>query len=156
MDIKTLKEEIGKGLRSFKAFENAHAVLTELETLEDVKKDMEGRVNSTNSKLQALADEAKKVEGIIADGKEKAEALVKAAQDSVEDIILKANVKAGEIIKAAEKKASDIGAEVDVMVSKSLQLQNELSDLNDAKAKVQAEIDALEKVKDQARKALGV
>ncbi len=155
MELNVLKDEIAKGLRTFKAFENAHEVLTELMTLEAKHKDFKSRVDGTAAELQALKDEAAKVNNVIVSGKDQAAKLISDAKDTVGDLIMKANEKAAVIITQAENKCADKAVELDELTQKCLHAQNDIADIADVKAKLQLDIDALNAIKEKARKFLG-
>lgn len=156
MNIRELKNEITKGKNAYKAFENAEAVLTEIETLEHVKKDMESRIEAAKVALKASNDEAGKTAGVISAAKERAESMINAAQNTVDGIIAKANDKAGEIIAVADKKSKDLVGEIETLSAQCLTVKSELTALDADKEKLISDIAALEAIKDKARKALGV
>ncbi len=155
MELNVLKDEIAKGLRAFKAFENAAAVLSELETLEHTKKDMESRVSSSKSELIALKDEAKKANDIISDAKSQAEKFIADAKIKLSEMMTKANENAAIILADTDKKCADKAIELEALVQKCLHAQNDIADIADVKAKLQLDIDALNAIKENARKFLG-
>ncbi len=155
MELNVLKDEIAKGLRAFKAFENAEAVLAKLQTMEHIKKDMETRFEATKAETDALLDEAKKSNGVISAAKDEAAKLIADAKDTVGDLIMKANEKAAAIVAGAENKCADKATEFEALVQKCLHAQNDIADIADVKAKLQLDIDALNAIKENARKFLG-
>ncbi len=155
MELNVLKDEITKGLRAFKAFENADAVLTELQTLEHVKKDTEARIAAAQKDLTAVGVEASKVNDVIAAGKAQADKIISNAESMAAGLIAEANEKSASIVAGIDKKCADKADELAAISQNVMTTRNELAILEDSKEKLQADVDALNKIKENARKFLG-
>lgn len=139
MDTAQVKDELAKGLRAFKAFENAQEVLTKLEGLEQLFKETEARVKViqdseaawTGKKLQALsaAEAAQK----------NAAEIVSAAKKQASEVAEDARTTAAKIVNEAKDEAKSLKdaaqSDLDVLAEKS-------SDLKTTNSGLEAEIKA--------------
>lgn len=104
-DITALQDEIGKGLRTFKAFENAEKTLATLAGLGQYESELTGRIKGLEEKQateQAFLDDLvtrtneanAKAESIVADAKLEAGRLIDEAKGEADGIIDAANKSA--------------------------------------------------------------
>lgn len=119
MDISQVKDEIAKGLRSFKAFEKAHEVLTTLENIENQilerGKFLE-ELKAACDGLQSLKDTAFNFAEQVKTGAAKeARSLLDAAKDHAEKGLADAKFKADNMIEAAKAALNKHAAEADLL-----------------------------------------
>lgn len=156
MDIRALKEEISKGFRTFKIFENGTEILTALESLEQAEKDLGGRVDALKKEEKALRETAAKSKDVIAKAEKTAGEIEKAANNKAASIITAANTKASEIIGNAQAQAQEITNSISGLKSQKVAAQNELDTLTGSVKTVKAELATLNGLKAEAAKALGI
>lgn len=142
MDTSQVKSELQKGLKAFKAFENAAEVLTVLESLEGSVKETEVRLavlKAQESDILCLKKEAQEEAATIkADAKEKAD-------DAMRDAASKARKMMDDAKRNAAKLIDDAMAEAKTLSEDS----NDLRDRNSA-ASLQLSIAKKELVEIQA------
>jgi chromosome segregation ATPase len=156
MDIKAVKEEVAKGMRAYKAFENAHDVMTALEMLEQTEKDLQKRISSLKKERDSLAEVVSGSNGIIEKAKEEAKEEIAKAKAKAEKTAQSAENAAAKLIASAQSEVDEAAKEKAKMLSGKESVMAEISDLEMKSKKLKEEIKALEDAKEAARKALGL
>ena len=141
-DITALQDEIGKGLRTFKVFENAEKTLATLAGLGQYESELTGRIAALEEKQateQAFLDDLvtrtneanAKAESIVADAKLEAGRLIDEAKGDAEGII-----------EAAKKAAESNTAEATRLDGVIAERKVELADLENKVAETEKSLEA--------------
>lgn len=156
MDIKILKDEIGKGYRLFKAFEKGQEVLTALEALEQTEKDSMKRIENLQVEERSLKESAAKSKATIQKAEETSKGIIDEANSGSASIIAAARRKASELLSAAEAKAKEVTDSIANLQSQKAQAETELSGVQLQLISGKADLDKLEDLKAEAKKAFGI
>lgn len=156
LTIKEAKDLFERGFREYKIFEKGAEMLRTLESLEQIAKETEARVAKARADESEVLAERKKHDDAIGVAKENAAATVKSAE--AECAKLKAACER-DIATSIEKFSDVEKSHLEKLHELSEHVESTnlvLSGMEAQKAKLEAEITELEKIKEKARKALGV
>lgn len=118
------KDELAKGMRAFKAFENAHKVLARLESLEQ-------DVSETEKRLSSLKAEEFSFIAVKDSAAVEAEAILKEANQYASTTKMSAKIAADNIVNEAKKAASTLVSSAKLEVATHLEKSNALNAEND-------------------------
>jgi colicin import membrane protein len=142
--------ELQKGLRLFKAFEQADKAVAVLEGLEQNERELNAKVarlkDEATAAEEASAQRMKEIERRETEARKAAEAAEKGAKTAGKAEIEKAERRAEEILAAAQKKVADLQA-------KERGLQKSLADLDKEIAAKTREAKTVEDRLERAREA---
>lgn len=156
MELSALKEVMSRLVRERQALKEGEDILVALESLVQAESDLNKNIAILKKQRASLQEQAEKVNDVINQGKEAAKEAVKKAASQAEAITAKATDDATEIVKQANIMASKIASEVDGLASAKMAALDEMDALRAMVLSLQADVALLEKVKADARKALGV
>jgi septal ring factor EnvC (AmiA/AmiB activator) len=93
-DFATIKTEIQKGVRAFKAFENGEQVLSMLEGLEQNEKQLREAISASQDTLAGLNEKLADKDAEVSEAEAHVKKLIDDAKEKVEKILNDAEVKA--------------------------------------------------------------
>ncbi len=151
MDVKQIRDEIYKGMRIFKAFENAHQVLGALEGMEGLSYEIQDRLKKMKAEE---ADIVAKRDAMLADAEnvkkmavESAKSLVDGAKKTADEALAKAHEASASLKEDALAAVADITAKHDTIKDAHDELSTslvgkkiELKKINDALAQSKSEL----------------
>lgn len=134
------KDELAKGMRAFKAFENAHKVLSRLESIEQDVSETEKRVAALREEEYSFLDlkNAAQVEAanFVKEATQNASAAKTAALIAAENIVSNAKKEASNLVSSAKSEAA-------IHLEKSIALKSENDEVSATLAGSKAELSAI-------------
>lgn len=141
-DFATIKTEIQKGVRAFKAFENGEQVLSMLEGLEQNEKQLREAISASQDTLAGLNEKLADKDAEVSEAEAHVKKLIDDAKEKVEKILNDAEVKAEMIVNDAkavaakyEKEASEREQDLVVLEKEIITKTEELSAIQNTVAK---------------------
>lgn len=156
MDTQTLKNILERLVRERDAVKEGLDVVIAVQGLAQEAADLENKILGLKMQQAALKESVEKVNDVVENGKKEAAEIVKAAKIQASDIVAKAIADAKEAVKKADDKANQIAEEINGLGRAKQGAESELADLRKLVVSMQDDVAALEKIKADARKALGV
>jgi len=151
-NINELREKVSQYAKAFRVFKDAEEFLRGLEEMQGTEKGMQDAIDKLNKEYEMLVERNNGIAALYEEAKEKARAIVKAGEDnakSYQGIVEQAREEQN---KKLDQYEEEIKAINDVISAK----QKELSDVCGEIKTRQEELEALDKLKLQAKIALGI
>ncbi len=154
--VKELRAFIQKEIQQKRFLLDMDEMLGIVDGLEGLEKEKKASIDGMTANAKVLQDKADSMQAVIDGANTKAAEVVKDASAQAEKAIADAKAKAKDIVAAADADAQKILDGIETLRGEQRDLQAAVNALKTEKTAHQSDIDALEKVKDHARKALGV